>query len=748
MPAHIFALSHKARFAWSAISLPVITCTIFLSAFLLFSVQPFFAKMVLPSLGGSPAVWSVAMVFFQAMLLAGYAYAHAITRLVPFRIAALLHIIVMLSAFLVLPVAIPQGWTEPPQTGQTFWLLTLFGLAAGLPFFAVSANGPLLQAWFSRTGHPHAEDPYFLYGASNIGSFASLILYIVAIEPLLSLGAQSLAWTIGFTALLCGIGISAYIVFRSNAGQQIHRSVAGTEIGAISGRMRARWMALAAVPSGLLVAVTAHISTDIAAAPFLWVIPLALFLLTFVFAFARKPVFSISLLSRILPALAAFVFISMVLGKTVPIWLTLGGHLVFFFFAALLAHSVLVAHRPAASDLTGFYFWMSLGGVLGGAFTTLLSPALFDWVAEYPLLIIAALFCGPSPYEGNPRQLRILVMIAAIAVLLMNNPWVTTHLMPPSTGFYGLAIAAFAMVSAVCALRSQVMHLFFVLLVGGLYFSMQSASTNLHAQRSFFGVVRALETADGKFTVMAHGTTEHGAMRNSDEGRRPIPLAYYHHSGGIASALFAAQKKIAGNPAEIGIVGLGTGSLLCHRKPNERWTNFEIDKAVVDIASDPELFGFVSQCGNGDPIILGDARLTLAKQPENKFDYLLIDAFSSDSIPVHLLTREALELYRSRITPGGLLVFHISNRYMELQSVLAAIARESGMIGRTGIFQPSEQLRKEERVNPSEVVVLASSESALGSIVDDERWNELDPMKTTPWTDDYSNILAAIWRNF
>jgi len=733
--------------------LTVFSATLFLSAFLLFSVQPFFAKMVLPILGGSPGVWSVAMVFFQAMLLAGYAYAHLLVSRFTLRTAALVHLGVIALAFIVLPIAIPAGWTEPPQTGQTFWLLALFTLAVGLPFFAVSANGPLLQAWFSRTSHPHADDPYFLYGASNIGSFASLILYIVAIEPFFTVSGQSLAWTAGYAALglaIAGCGwITASRGSLQSAPVALHAEKPALET-AVPVRTKVTWMALAAVPSGLLVAVTAHISTDIAAAPFLWVIPLALFLLTFVLAFARKPVFSIEHLSAIVPILAAFVFVSMVTGKHIPMLLTLAGHLVFFFFAALLAHSVLVSKRPAASGLTGFYFYMSLGGVMGGAFTTLVSPFVFNWVAEYPLLIVAALFCRPALWRAERREIRIFALIGLLVAVTINNPLVEHFVMPQGAGFYAIAISAFAVAAAISLWRSEALHLLFVLLVAGLSFAMQAASGNLHAERSFFGVVKAFHAQDGKFTVMAHGTTEHGAMRTAETSGRPTPIAYYHESGGIAAALFAAQEKYAAStstePMQVGAVGLGAGSLLCHRRPTENWTSFEIDKAVVDVASDPVLFRFVPACNEGDPIILGDARITLAKQPDGKFDYLLIDAFSSDSIPVHLLTVEALELYRSKLRPGGILAIHISNRYMELQSVVAALAETTGMTGRTGKFYPPEQLSEGEHINPSEVVVLANSEADLGPILRDERWQPLDAKNTTPWTDDYSNVLAAILR--
>lgn len=727
--------------------LPVFAATLFLSAFLLFSVQPFFAKMVLPRLGGSPGVWSVAMVFFQAMLLCGYGYAHLLTSRLSVRNAMLAHLFVMALALFFLPVAIAQGWNEPPQSGQTLWLLGLFTVSVGLPFFAVSANGPLLQAWFSKTGHRHAADPYFLYGASNIGSFASLILYVIAFEPLMTVTGQAAAWAAGF--VLLGISIVACGLFAAPQGQAVAPvQTANVLPSLIDWPTRLGWIGLAAVPSGLLVAVTAHVSMDIAAAPFLWVIPLALFLLTFVLAFARKPAVSIAALSSLLPALAGLVFFTMVFAKILPVWFLLACHLAFFFFAALLAHSVLVARRPDSNGLTAFYFWMSAGGVVGGALATLVSPVVFNWVAEYPLLIVAALLCRPDFWSANRREMRLFVLLGLLVAVTANNPLFAALAMPKDPGFYALAIAAFAMTGAMIRLRSEALHSFFVILIAGLLFASQAVGGAVSVERSFFGVVKAFKTEDGRFTVLAHGTTAHGAIRNDEPATRPTPLSYYHESLGIASALFAAQEKLQGAPAQMATVGLGAGAILCHRKPGETWTSYEIDQAVVDMAANPELFRFVSQCGEGDPVLLGDARLVLAKEPPQKFDYLLIDAFSSDSIPVHLLTLEALELYRSKLKPAGILAIHISNRYMELQSVVAALAKQTGMSGRAGIFHPPASLAKGEQVNASEVVVLANSEAALGSIRSDPRWKPLDARGTTAWTDDYSNVLAAIWRRF
>jgi len=695
-----------------AAALPVFATSIFLSAFLLFSVQPLFAKLVLPKLGGSPGVWSVAMVFFQTMLLAGYGYAHILTKNFSLKNAAFIHLAVMLLAFVVLPLALPQGWDTPPQDGQALWLLGLFSVAVGLPFFAVAANSPLLQAWFARTGHKHAADPYFLYGASNIGSFASLILYIVLFEPTMVLSSQTMAWSVGFAVLVGFIGTCGLLVVSL---QGKGKAALAVETPALSGaerpgwKQRAQWVALAFVPSGLLVAVTAHISTDIAAAPFLWVIPLALFLLTFVLAFARRQWFSIETLSLVVLALAILPFLTISFAASTPVWVGLPVHLGYFFLATLLAHSFLVKLRPQASELTEFYLWMSLGGVLGGAATTLLAPLVFDSVVEYPLLLLATLLCRPSLYKPVQRE---------------------AHDGKNHTN-----------------LSFQVFLIGFSILFYGAYLVISPAKETLSLERSFFGVVRVKTSADGRFIELSHGTTVHGSMKIEQQGDVPQPAAYYHETGGMAQALFAVQEKLHGRKATMGVAGLGTGAILCHRKPGETWKSYEIDQAVVRAAANPALFQYVPQCLKGDPIIIGDARLKLAGEKDGTFDYLLIDAFSSDSIPTHLLTLEAFRLYRSKLAQDGVLTIHISNNYLELESVVAALAKELGMVSRVAFITPTQQLREQDRAYPSVVVVLANSQQALGRIATDKKWRPITSRKIAVWTDDYSNIPAAVIRH-
>lgn len=715
--------------------------TLFLSAFLLFSVQPFFTKMMLPRLGGTPAVWSVAMVFFQAMLLLGYLYAHALIRWLSIRNSAIVHLAVMLSAVVFLPIAISAAWDTPPETGQAFWLLGLLLSSVGLPFFALSANGPLLQAWFSRSGHPQASDPYFLYGASNIGSFASLTLYIIAFEPLFTLPNQSLLWALGYGVLVAAIASCALLV--RDAGQAGVTQEA-TNTAKRTGGRPIDWIVLGCIPSGLLVAVTAHISTDVAAAPFLWVLPLALFLLTFVFAFRTRPLISLRLQGWLVPILGAITLTLIILPISLPVWAKLTPHLVFYFFAALYCHSLLYERRPDAERLTTFYLMMSLGGVLGGIFASLAAPMAFSWIAEYPILTLAALL---MPAYRMPRAQVLaalsigaaLALVAAVGILLVKAPDAA------ATTLAGMMVGiVFCM--ALLQFRYKPIYLGLAAATLPLLFAFNYANADLLRDRSFFGVSRVADRSG--VNVLIHGTTLHGAEQMTDKDGapvtgKPVPLTYYHAKGAIAATLMEAQAVGQADGRTIGVVGLGAGSMACYGQPGENWTFFEIDKSVADIARNPAYFRFLSECGPAMPVVMGDARLTLAHEADEAYDYLLIDAFSSDAIPTHLLTKEAVELYRRKLKKDGILVFHISNRYMELPTVVAALAQDIGAPVRFGDYGADDSLPYTSR---AVVALMTDNQQVLSRLDADPRWSRVDPGTTAVWTDNYSNILAAIVR--
>src|ERR1043166_1012864 len=418
------SITEQSAVSRNRLILVVYTLAIFVSALLLFSVQPLFTKMVLPRLGGSPAVWSVAMVFFQSLLLAGYAYAHYLTKASNRVVPVVVHLGLLAVAMVTLPLSIHSGWGEPPTSGYAFWLLGLFAGSIGLPFFALAANNPLLQAWFVRTGHPNGPDPYFLYASSNIGSFLALLSYPVLLEPMFTLRSQNLIWTAGYGLLILLIASCGALLLRSPALAAADLEVEETDAPAPTWLQRARWIFLAAVPSGLLVAVTAHISTDVAAAPLLWVLPLSLYLLTWVLVFQSRPLIPHSWVLLLQPLAIAGVVMLLAVGGEQNLLLTPGGHQLCFFVIAMACHGELARTRPPAKYLTGFYVALSFGGMVGGLFAGLIAPFIFSWVAEYPILIALAALCRPQTRERLPQWSRwTWPLLAALAVALFAPAW-------------------------------------------------------------------------------------------------------------------------------------------------------------------------------------------------------------------------------------------------------------------------------------------------------------------------------------
>ncbi|HMC11314.1 MAG TPA: hypothetical protein VKH44_08485, partial [Pirellulaceae bacterium] len=395
---------------------------ILMSAALLFAIQPMFTKMVLPRLGGAAAVWSVAMVFFQATLLAGYAYAHLLTRFAPGRASVLFHLAVLLIACSALPVHIASGWGQPPARVEAFWLLGLFAASIGLPFFALAANGPLMQAWFVRTDHPSARDPYFLFAASNIGSFLALISYPIVIEPFLRLGEQTWLWAVGYYVLLLLIAACGVLLLRSPNLSPAAAAAGSEKIAPPTWRDWLAFVGLAAVPSGLLLAVTLQISTDAAAVPLFWVVPLAIYLLTFVIAFQSRPLVPHWFVVNAFPFVIVASAVLMIISPFSTIVGTASVHLSAFLVIALLCHGELARRRPAPQFLTAFYMWISVGGMIGGIVVGLIAPRAFNWVAEYPLLIALSVLCTPGLAPPTKRAGEYLLFSAlAIAAALLTT---------------------------------------------------------------------------------------------------------------------------------------------------------------------------------------------------------------------------------------------------------------------------------------------------------------------------------------
>ncbi|MBX9775113.1 MAG: fused MFS/spermidine synthase [Xanthobacteraceae bacterium] len=734
--------------------LVVFTASIFLSAALLFAVQPMFTKMVLPRLGGAPGVWSVAMVFFQACLLAGYGYAHLLTKYAPGRRSVMIHLGLMVVACFWLPLSIASNWGRPPVVGEAFWLLGMFAVSIGPPFFALAANAPLLQAWFARTDHPSASDPYFLYAASNIGSFLALLSYPILIEPLITLTSQTWIWAAGFIVLILLIAGCGYLLWQSpdKAPAAVAPETAAAKPSAIEAAPPTwgnvvRWVFLAAVPSGLLVAVTAHISTDVAAVPLLWVIPLALYLLTFVIVFSRQPIIPHWLVVEVQPV---FVLALVAVIVFEPIRMIVGimaVHLIVFFVLTLMCHGELASRRPPARYLTSFYMWMSFGGMVGGIASGLAAPYVFNWIAEYPILITLAVLCRPGlTWPKTTWQQAIVfgsVVLAIILTVLFRQ-----FEQDISISQYHMMLGAL-LILTVLFWRDPVPFAAIVATVLLAHHHVQESGSTL-TLRSFFGVMKVNETMNGQFRTLSHGTTLHGGQRILDKQGKPVtgrpqPTMYYYDGSAIAQGMDAV-KAVKGGPINYAVIGLGTGSLICRSQPGDKATYYEIDALMVRLARDMGMFTFLKECGQDVPIVMGDARLTLADAPDGAYDLIVVDAFTSDAIPIHLLTKEAMAIYKRKLSPNGIVLIHISNRHLELGSVVTGIADANDMV--TRISESGDVTEDDSDYKfLGTVTVSARKDEDFGPLAKSQYWELQRPNpRQRVWTDDYSNIVGALIR--
>ncbi len=737
--------------ARNSLVLVVYTAAIFTSALLLFSVQPLFTKMVLPRLGGSPAVWSVAMVFFQSLLLGGYAYAHYLMTLKSRVVPIVVHLLLLVVALLTLPLSIASGWGEPPASGYAFWLLGLFAVSIGLPFFALAANNPMLQAWFVRTGHPDGPDPYFLYASSNIGSFLALLSYPVLLEPMFTLRTQNLIWTGGYGLLIVLIAACGVLLLRSPPMTIEAISASDGDAPAPTWTMRLRWIFLAAVPSGLLIAVTAHISTDVAAAPLLWVLPLSLYLLTWVLVFQSRPLLSHDLMLTLQPFAIAGVMVLLVIGGEQNLLLTLGGHQFCFFIIAMACHGELARMRPAASHLTGFYVALSFGGMIGGLFAGLIAPYAFSWIAEYPILLALAALCRPTEASKARGAFTVwlLALVAVLALIALSyRPGTTTEFLETNRVWVVSGVAVVAVLLAVFW-RIGRWQLAALVALGLILIRVYPTDDGrVETVRSFFGVHKIVVTSNGQYHVLMHGTTIHGAEKFlNDDGTpvkgRPEPISYYYKDGGMGRAIAAIRER-KGGPIRVAVIGLGAGTLACQSLPGEDWKFFEIDQTMVDTARDPKYFNYVSACEPDMKPVIGDARLTFAKEKDGTYDLIIVDAYSSDAIPIHLATEEAMAIYKAKLAPQGAVVMHVSNRHLELASVVVGIAEENDL--KSWVFN-EDSGRDAEYIFTTNVVISAHDETDVGKIASDEKWMLTEATEgQRVWTDDYSNVLGAVWR--
>jgi hypothetical protein len=742
--------------------LPIFALTLFLSAFLLFLVEPMVAKMVLPLLGGTPAVWNTCIVFFQAALLAGYAYAHWTPARLGARRHLPIHFAILLAPAVVLPLSI-AGWIPPATENPVPWLLALLTVCVGLPFFALATSAPLLQNWFSQSSHKAARDPYFLYAASNLGSMVALLSYPTLVEPNFPLADQRLFWSLGYAIFLVLTAGCALLLLRSST-TEVHAPTSEVKndpdpnyidpysAAVISGTadpvsspdpepwtrnphpspvQRIRWVLLAAIPSSLMLGVTTFITTDVAPVPLIWVIPLALYLLSFILVFSRlwpnilhqAMVLYLPVMILVLLAVPYFNF-HLRIGQLIAL------HLLAFFVTAMVCHGELARSRPAPRYLTEYYLWISVGGTVGGLLNALVAPQLFHWVIEYPLII--ALPCLLRPFLVPARR----PVDDAVSgdnqadPAFDEKPSGFRRFLLPRLPRYAQSMAwiAFGLTAAIA----------FFALYGYL-------ATTEHIERNFFGTLAVWR--QDSFRCFSHGRILHG-RQNLDPERRSLPTSYYHPTGPIGQ-VFTALKS---DPTRknFALVGLGIGAITAYARAGQKWTFYEINPAVERIARNPDYFTYLDDSverGADLKVVLGDARLQLNKAGE-RYDLILVDAFSSDSIPIHLITREAFQVYLRRLADNGILAVHFSNWYLDLAPVLEELARDAGL---TFLVQADEKLtdqEKEEGKDESDWAIMAREPQALARFSTDPRWKHYTGKpQSRLWTDDYSNLLRVfMWR--
>lgn len=730
--------------------------TTFSSAALVFLVQPMVAKLVLPLLGGSPAVWNTSMAFFQIALLAGYGYAHALQKIREVRTQAIVHCTALLVAALVLPLRVHELAGPPSSEHPNLWLLAVLGLSIGAPFAVLSATAPLVQAWYARTvGVAEGKEPYVLYAASNLGSLLALLAYPLVLEPTATLFGQRYGWSaayLGFVLLMATLGLLV-VRARAAAPPEAPRAVEAT-----SWRDRLIWIALAAIPSSLMLGVTTHITTDVASAPFLWVLPLALYLLTFIVAFQAKPAIRPQM-TLVLQAAAVAACAALLPFRSTFFALQFGVHLAAFFLTALMCHQRLVAKRPDPAHLTEFYLCLSIGGVVGGAFNAFVAPVIFDNVWEYPLVL--ALSCLARPWgrldkvEPGIWVLLVLGVTAAAAtpvfMTLMQDKMTTASVVGAfdQSELFDMGMKGLLVLAIICAFLVRSRALFFFLVVAVLSFAAQTAADRTDVRqswRSFFGVMRLSQTyvssLGGEVKMLAHGTTLHGAQA-LNPAYRCNPLVYYTPRTPIGQVFVGKQGQAAA--LRVGAVGLGTGSVAAYVRPGDHLTFFEIDPLVRRISTDPDNFSYTRECAKGRvDYVIGDARLTLQDQPEGRFDILLIDAFSSDAVPAHLLTVEAVQGYLARLKPDGVLILHLSNRNLDLMGPAQAVARAAGGHALAQAYRPADDPQGSWE-SAEDVVIVSRNREALAAFAADPRWKPANPFLAKPWRDDYTNLAGALY---
>lgn len=703
------------------------------SAFLVFLVQPMVGKHLLPWYGGAPGVWALCLAFYQTTLFVGYAYAHLLMRLRQPRLELGVHCLLFVGALLVLPVL--PGETFRPEASSNAGLGILVALVSNvaLPFLFLAATGPLLQAWFARAHQ--MSPPYFLYALSNAGSLLALFAYPFLVEPNLGLAKTGTAWSLGFAAVgvaILGCGVIA--VVRGGRREPGSAESSNTERPQHTIYDIALWTVLSGVAVVLLMGITNQLCLDVASVPFLWILPLAVYLMTFILCFSserlyrRGPFVVLAAITMVLLLSSNFAFNDgrpLTGLQSLPVTIAL--YLLFLFAACMVLHGELYRRRPPVEALTSYYLWVSAGGALGGLFVGIAAERWFLDYHEVPIGFAAwwALVLGLVIQDSRER-LRLGASV-----------WRKV-----ATGTLVVFLVALALVSIKLMLSNE----------------RSRASDVIHQERSFFGVLRVSTSESQKAPahVLRHGTTLHG-MQLTDVNFRALPTAYYGFAGGVGLVL---QSTARGGPIRVGVIGLGVGTLAAYGRPGDLYRFYEIDPAVVSLANNSEFFTFLGDSKAKIDIVEADGRLALEdeeQRDEQGWDVLVIDAFSSDAIPVHLLTREALALYARRLAPGGVIAIHVSNRHLAIAELSFRLAKSNDLAVAALHTASAPRLtsvssrwvliaRKPERIKSLLKSVASASRSLglphnhLGLARPDQSMLDSVPI----WTDDYTDLWSIL----
>jgi hypothetical protein len=718
----------------------------FLGAALGFSVQPLVSRQLLPLLGGGASVWNTTLVFFQAVLLLGYLFTHLTsTRLSP-RQQMWVHLAVLAAGVVVLPVGIPKGWSPPTTGNPAWWLLSVLVIVVGLPYLAVATTSPLVQKWFSGSEHQRGSDPYFLYAISNVGSFVGLLALPLGFDRTMRLGTQSRWWSALYGVFLATCAAVAILARVSRSRALVVSAVSTPAESVRIGRSQwFGWAALAFVPSSLILGVSSHLTTDVASVPLLWVLPLGLYLLTHVIAFSRFtiPPWALRLFAGAAAGLAASALLVDLVGfpwKLIP-------DLVALFFIGLACHGRLAEQRPPASKLTSFYVALSVGGVAGGMFNALLAPVIFKRVIEYPVvLIVSALLIGgvmrQRQADGEHSLLKRIDLVSlSIAVPLTFAAISAVRWLSSRPVIFAIVVSV--LVAVLLAYRRGVLGAVIVATVAVLSVR-DMGSAAVRFERSFYGAVSVEE--DGEFRSLVHGTTIHG-YQFLDPAKRSTPTSYYGEPGAVGQLIRALKStpdsdSQTGQLGDIAVVGLGVGTIASYLEPEDTLTYYEIDPLIVRLAKDRSLFTYLSDTKGSVNIVLGDGRRRL-READSSYRLLALDAFTSDAIPMHLLTVEAFETYVERLAPDGVLAVHVSNRYLDLEPVVAKIGQQLDLSSVVGHFVASDE-DEAAGTTSSDWIVLSRSPSALAAL----KGGIWSPVRTEDsvraWTDDRSDILSVL----